>query len=82
MAASDRAAERAATKLAAALHAEIDRLGLADTDVVGPAPAFFHRVRGKVRWQLVLRGPDPGAVLAGLRLDPGWRVDVDPQGLL
>jgi primosomal protein N' (replication factor Y) len=81
-AAGDGAAERAAEKLAAALRTHIDRLGLADTDVIGPAPAFFHRLRGQVRWQLVLRGPDPGGALAGLRLGPGWRVDVDPVSLL
>lgn len=79
---TDKAAERAATKLAERLTERIDQLGLADTDLLGPAPAFFHQVRGQVRWQLVLRGPDPGAVLDGLRLGPGWRVDVDPVSLL
>jgi primosomal protein N' (replication factor Y) len=81
-AANDRAAERAARQLAERLRGQIERLGLADTDVIGPAPAFFHRLRGQVRWQLVLRGPDPGAVLAGQRLGPGWRLDVDPVALL
>jgi primosomal protein N' (replication factor Y) len=82
LAANDRAAERAAQRLADRLGERIDQLGLADTDVVGPAPAFFHRRRGSVRWQLVLRGPDPVQVLTDFRMGPGWRVDVDPVTLL
>jgi primosomal protein N' (replication factor Y) len=79
---TDKAAERSATRLAERLRERIDQLGLADTDLLGPAPAFFHRVRGQVRWQLVVRGPEPGAVVSGVRLGPGWRVDVDPVSLL
>jgi primosomal protein N' (replication factor Y) len=80
--ASDRAAEQATRRLAARLRAEIERLGLAATDLVGPAPAFFKQRRGRVRWQLVIRGPDPAAALAGLSLGPGWVLDVDPVAVL
>jgi primosomal protein N' (replication factor Y) len=56
--------------------------GLAGVEVIGPAPAFHARVRGRWRWQIVLRAHDPGEVLAGISLRRGWSVDVDPVTLL
>ena len=64
----------------------IRRQGLANTTLIGPAPAFFGRERGEYRWHLVLRCPDPAAVLRGFlaqdKTPYGWRVDVDPVSLL
>jgi primosomal protein N' (replication factor Y) (superfamily II helicase) len=52
-----------------------------DTQVLGPAPAYIVRRAGRWRFNLVLRGRDPMAVLED---DPGapWSVDVDPDSLL
>jgi len=55
----------------------IERLGLAQTDVVGPAPALIERIRGKYRWQLIARGPDLRPLLRVLDA-PGWEIDIDP----
>jgi primosomal protein N' (replication factor Y) len=49
--------------------------------VIGPVPCYFSRVAGLYRWQIVLRGSDPGESLRGVKLD-GWRVEVDPISLL
>jgi primosomal protein N' (replication factor Y) len=49
--------------------------------VIGPVPCFFAKVNGLYRWQIVLRGSNPGTALQGVRLD-GWRVEVDPVSLL
>ena len=57
------------------------RRGLA-VDMIGPVPCFFSRVQGRYRWQIVLRGADPAALLRQLALPRGWRVDVDPTSLL
>ncbi|MFQ5460559.1 MAG: hypothetical protein ACE5EL_07165 [Anaerolineae bacterium] len=76
------AARRAAEEVAGALEERIESLGLADTDILGPAPCFFPRLRGRHRWQLVLRSPTPHAILGRFVLGPGWRVDVDPVSLL
>jgi primosomal protein N' (replication factor Y) len=51
-------------------------------DVIGPAPAFSARVRGQYGWQILLRGGQLVAALAGLQFHPGWAVDVDPVSLL
>ncbi|HVM30173.1 MAG TPA: primosomal protein N' [Candidatus Limnocylindrales bacterium] len=79
----DRAvAERRASEMADALRERADRGPAgARTDVLGPAPAYIARRAGRWRFNLVLRGGDPLALLGG---DPGppWSVDVDPESLL
>src|SRR5439155_225220 len=49
--------------------------------VVGPAPAYVARRSDRWRWNVVLRGEDPVALLDG-GLDAPWSVDVDPESLL
>jgi len=70
----EEAAERA--------RAEVARLGLADVEIIGPAPAFFRRERGYDRWQIAVLSPEPHALLARVPLPPGWRVDIDAMSLL
>ncbi len=53
-----------------------------DVELLGPSPMFFGRIRGRYRWQIVLRGSDPARLLAGLPLPQGWLVNVDPVTLL
>ncbi len=64
------------------LSSTMSRLGIADVDMIGPAPCFVERIRGRYRWQIVLRGPAPARILSGLPLPAGWQVDVDPVSLL
>lgn len=49
--------------------------------MIGPAPCFFQRLYGKYRWQIVLRGDEPAALLRDRQL-PDWIVEVDPSSLL
>jgi primosomal protein N' len=49
--------------------------------VLGPAPAYVARRAERWRWNIVLRGDAPAALLDG-GLDPPWSVDVDPETLL
>ena len=53
-----------------------------DTAVIGPSPAYVPRVRGRWRWQLLLRGRDPSELVRDFVLPPNWAVDVDPASLL
>jgi len=74
-----------ATILAERLEDAIRRLDARDADIVGPAPAFMERLRGRYRWQVILRAPDPVPVLRALSeddLSPGWAIDVDPTDSL
>jgi primosomal protein N' (replication factor Y) len=63
------------------LTAWIERLGLVNTDIVGPAPALMERIRGKYRWQMIVRGPDLHQLLRVIDT-PGWEVDIDPVSTL
>jgi primosomal protein N' (replication factor Y) len=74
-----------ATTLAERLERLIHALGLPETDLVGPAPAFMERLRGRYRWQIILRGADPTPVLRALEADDlprGWSIDIDPASSL
>jgi len=51
------------------------------TEIIGPLPCFFARVSGIYRWQIILRGPDPVAVLKGRSLK-NCRIEVNPTSLL
>ncbi len=60
---------------------ERDSKGIADLGVIGPAPAFIHRLRGRFRWQLILRGSELSAFLSQIPVPQGWTIDIDPVGL-
>ncbi len=78
--ADPRAAEREAASMAERLHALAVARGGGVT-VVGPAPAYIARRADRWRWNVVLRGDDPVALLEG-GVDAPWSVDVDPESLL
>ena len=79
---NDHYCQREVTRVAALLQQEIRRQGQAATDVIGPAPAYPPRVRGRFRWHIIVRGPDPELLLEGLSFPSGWAVDIDPISLL
>ena len=56
--------------------------GIGGIDIIGPAPAFIHRLRGRFRWQMVLRGQNLSAFIAPLSFAQGWTVDIDPVSLI
>ena len=74
------AAEREAKAMADRLRERATERGAA-VAVVGPAPAYIARRADRWRWNVVLRGADPVALLDG-GLDAPWSVDVDPESLL
>ncbi|MBE3560502.1 MAG: primosomal protein N' [Ktedonobacteraceae bacterium] len=63
------------------LAAWIARLELANTDIVGPAPALLERIRDRYRWQMIVRGPDLHPLLRVIDA-PGWEIDIDPVSTL
>jgi primosomal protein N' (replication factor Y) len=71
------AVERAARDLAARLRRRARELGLGDDAVLGPAPPPLERVRGRWRWQILLRGTVVRAVRALARLA---RARIPPSG--
>jgi primosomal protein N' (replication factor Y) len=71
-----------AKRMAFLLTSESKRLGMADMTVMGPTPAPVQRLRGRYRWQIVLRGIKPKDLLDMVTVPSGWSVDVDPIGVL
>ncbi|HEY6041562.1 MAG TPA: primosomal protein N', partial [Anaerolineae bacterium] len=79
---SEQVALNESLRLARALGDRIRQRGLLNLDLIGPAPAFYNKLRGAWRYHLLVRGQDPHALLADLPLPAEWRVDVDPVSLL
>ena len=73
-------AQKAAATMADDLRRRAGERALA-VAVVGPAPAYVARRSDRWRWNVILRGADPVALLDG-GLDAPWSVDVDPESLL
>ena len=73
--------EAAAKGLASQIQGWVERGGHRSTEIIGPVPCFFARVSGFYRWQVILRGPDPVAILRHKNLGH-CRVEVDPISLL
>lgn len=70
-----------AERMADAIREEQDSQGLANMAIIGPSPAYTQRVRGRYRWQVILRSPDPISILSKVSIPQGWTLDIDPVGL-
>jgi primosomal protein N' (replication factor Y) len=79
---NDAICQREAEKMKKMLIEESDARGIGDIGIIGPAPAFIHRLRGRFRWQLILRGAELSAFLSPLSFPHGWTIDIDPMGLI
>ncbi len=75
-----RQAEAVAQALAERLREWINK-DQAQVELSGPVPCFFTKLHGRYRWQILLKGADPAAMLRSRQL-PDWIVEVDPPSLL
>jgi len=67
-------AREAAEELASGLL----RDGIEGIRVMGPSPAFIHRLRGEYRWQVTLKGDGLERARHLAPRGRGWSYDVDP----
>jgi primosomal protein N' (replication factor Y) len=79
---SDALCQREAVRMKQRLSGEIESRGIDNVSLIGPAPAFIHRLRGRFRWQLILRGSELSSFLEPIPMPPGWTIDIDPVGLV
>jgi primosomal protein N' (replication factor Y) len=79
---NDAVCQREAEKMKKVLVEEIAVRGVGGIFIIGPAPAFIHRLRSRFRWQIMLRGSGLSAFLTGLSLSNGWSVDIDPMSVI
>jgi primosomal protein N' (replication factor Y) len=75
-------AEREAKRLASELSKHIREKELQATELFGPIPPFFNRIDGRYRWQIVIRSPDPRALLQEFQVPGSWVLDIDPVSTL
>jgi primosomal protein N' (replication factor Y) len=79
-------AQFAAQYLAAEIRQWLDAGDFRSTEMIGPVPCFFGKIKGYYRWQILLRGPDPLQVITSSphaqTVLGDWRVEVDPLNLL
>lgn len=71
---------RASRELVAKLRASAGK----SAEIIGPAPAFYERIRDTYRWQIIVKSPSRESLLQLLDLLPtqGWQSELDPIGLL
>jgi primosomal protein N' (replication factor Y) len=79
--ANDTVCRNEAERMKKQLSLEAESAGLFGIDILGPSPAFIQRLRGRYRWQIILRGINPGELLSKIDIPQGWIIDVDPVGL-
>ncbi len=75
-------AEKKAGVFAATLQGWIKKEGFQSTRLVGPTPAYFSKIRGEWRWQILVKGPNPLALIRDHHPGPEWIVEVDPPVIL
>jgi primosomal protein N' (replication factor Y) len=78
---NDARCQEEAEKMKRTLLEERNARGIADIELIGPAPVFIHRLRGRFRWQIIIRVSDAAAFLSSITLRRGWSLDIDPVGL-
>lgn len=74
-------AEKVAFNLAEQINHWLVEGRFSATEIIGPAPCYFHKWNGQYRWQIILKGPNPALVLKEKNLSD-WRVEVDPVSVL
>jgi primosomal protein N' (replication factor Y) (superfamily II helicase) len=69
---------KASQKMAKAL-----RTTYPDLEVLGPTPAFYERLGGTYRWQLVVKSKQRSILVAiAAQVPANWQADLDPISLL
>ena len=76
--------ESAASSNAAKLLRQLKSSSATSVEFLGPAPAFYERVRDSYRWQIVARSPVRSDLIKLLdQLPPThWQFELDPSSLL
>jgi primosomal protein N' (replication factor Y) len=74
----DAKAASSAREAAESIAAGLLKDGVEGIRVMGPSPAFIHRLRGEYRWQVTLKGSELERARHLAPHGKGWSYDVDP----
>ena len=64
------------------LRRRLSEEGRTDIELIGPAPGFPSRIRGKHRWHIILRGRNLHSFVEAIHFPSNWTVDVDPSSVM
>ncbi|MGA8922497.1 MAG: primosomal protein N', partial [Candidatus Dormiibacterota bacterium] len=76
--ADDGRAAASAREAAEAIASGLLKEGIESIRVMGPSPAFIHRLRGEYRWQVTLKGDGLDRARHLAPRGKSWSYDVDP----
>jgi primosomal protein N' (replication factor Y) (superfamily II helicase) len=76
----DAKAAASAREAAESIAAGMVKEGIEGIRVMGPSPAFIHRLRGEYRWQVTLKGDGLERARHLAPRGKDWSYDVDPVG--
>ena len=76
--------ERGAAAASSRLAGELRRKFAGQIYLLGPAPAFYERLRGLYTWQIIVRSPrrDTLVKVADSLPKAGWSCELDPMSLI
>ena len=74
----DAHAAASAREAAESIAAGLLKDGVDGIRVMGPSPAFIHRLRGEYRWQVTLKGDRLERARHLAPRGKGWSYDIDP----
>ena len=78
---NERRCREEAERMKRVLMEKPEARGINGISLIGPAPAYIHRLRGRFMWQIFLRSANPSEFLSDISFGSGWSVDIDPVGL-
>ena len=77
-ASDDQRAKGMATGYTQSLRESLALRGATGIQVLGPSPAFLHRLRGQYRWSVTIKGVELTQALHLLPQGRGFSIDIDP----
>ena len=51
-------------------------------EILGPTPGYPSKMRGRFKWNVVLKGPELRNFFSTIDIPQGWVVDVDPISII
>lgn len=76
-------AQRTASQLGQKIAGWVEVSDRPATEIIGPVPCYFAKLNNLYRWQIVLRGVNPGRILKEHMEElTGIHVEIDPPNLL
>ena len=75
-------AEKESFRVADFIRIERDKAGFSNIEILGPTPGYPSRMRGKFRWNIVLKGSELQNFFSTIEISQGWVVDVDPVSII